>query len=59
MWRSITNQNLERNLYQLYMWTDHNFSRRGFLFWLQDLVDWYSRYAGSSDVVVMMDVERP
>ena len=59
-WRQINSRNMNQKLYSLYMWqAGNNFSRRSYLMWLYDLVDWYDRYTGSESSIGIMAAARP
>ena len=59
LWSYINNRNIKNNLYGLYNWTDPRHTRHGFLTFLKELVDWYSRYTGSTDVISRMRFNNP
>lgn len=46
-WRSLTRRNMEQRLFAIYRWIDGpDFTRQKYVYWLQDLVEWFNRFSG-------------
>ena len=52
-WRSLNRGNMDQRLFAIYRWTKNqeNFSRLDFLYWLEDLNNWYDRFSGGDAVM--------